>query len=147
MAPQVGLERCPEILTAEVILLIFRKNARKTSVDAGFERVNRLSLKSGKAAHSEIGRTKVGHFFRRDSVGKPSKEPSKMDGSLDAKVSPAGRSDNRLEAILRTTDDLDAVLRFAAVAQSDAFLSGRAGTRGRIGARIDRAALHANVVM
>ena len=80
MAPQVGLERCPEILTAEVILLIFRKNARKTSVDAGFERVSPLSLKSGKAAQSEIGRTKVGHFFRSETI----KEPYKVDGSTFA---------------------------------------------------------------
>ena len=147
MAPQVGLERCPEILTAEVILLIFRKNARKTSVDAGFERVSHLSVKSGKAAQSEIGRTKVGHFFRRDFVGKPSKEPSKIDGSLDAEPTPAGRSDDCLEAILRTTDDLHAVLRLAAGAQPDALLGGRAGTPSRIGAQIDRAALRANVVM
>jgi hypothetical protein len=46
MAPQVGLERCPEILTAETILLNFLKNARKTSDDAGFEGVSRLSLNS-----------------------------------------------------------------------------------------------------
>jgi len=36
MAPQVGLEPHPEISTAEVIVLNFLKNARKTSVDAGF---------------------------------------------------------------------------------------------------------------
>ena len=36
MAPQVGLERCPEFLTAETILLKFLKNTRKTSTDAGF---------------------------------------------------------------------------------------------------------------
>jgi hypothetical protein len=99
MAPQVGLGRCPEILTAEVILLIFRNNARKTSVDAGFERVSHLSVNSGKAAQSEIGRTKVGHFFRCDFVRKLPKEPSKMDGSLHAGATLAGRSDDRFEAV------------------------------------------------
>ena len=62
MAPQVGLERCPEVLTAETILLKFAKNARKTSVDAGLELACRLSLKAGNAAESAVGRTKVGHF-------------------------------------------------------------------------------------
>ena len=50
MAPQVGLERCPEVLTAEVILLNFLKNARETSVDAGFDHVCDLSLKAEKDA-------------------------------------------------------------------------------------------------
>ena len=89
MAPQVGLERCPEILTAEVILLIFRKNAKKSSIDEGFEPVCHLSLKAGKAAESAVGRTKVGHFLGVISVRKLPNEPSKMDGSPRGRASSA----------------------------------------------------------
>jgi hypothetical protein len=81
MAPQVGLERCPEILTAEVILLNFLKNARKTSVNAGFPHVGDLSIKAANAAKSEVGGTKAVHFSGRDFVRKPPNEPSKMGGS------------------------------------------------------------------
>ncbi|HZP62592.1 MAG TPA: hypothetical protein VFB28_04180 [Terriglobales bacterium] len=70
-----------------------------------------------------------------------------MFGSPEAEATPVERADNRLEAILRITDDLDAILRLATGAQADAFLGRRAGTPSRIGARIDRAALRANVVM
>jgi len=96
MAPQVGLEPLPEIPTAETIVLKIVKNARKTSIDAGFEGVFDLSLKAGKTCQVGGRQYKSSTFFghenrlpcsqaipvcaRRSFVVRP-KEASEVDGS------------------------------------------------------------------
>ena len=53
MAPQVGLERDPEIATARTIVLNFPNEARKINSYAGFDlrhQLPRKSLKTGQIA-------------------------------------------------------------------------------------------------
>ena len=64
MAPQVGLERDPEIATARTILLNFHKDTRKINTYARLDLCHQLPQKSLKIAQIAGRQYKSSTFFR-----------------------------------------------------------------------------------
>jgi hypothetical protein len=67
MAPQVGLERDPEIATARTILLNFRSDTRKINTYTGFDLYQHLPQKSLKTDQITGRQYKSSTFLRVDT--------------------------------------------------------------------------------